>query len=335
MKKFTAVIATALFLSACSDSSAQETAAGKPILRYQGTANTVTPWELADDLGFMEDIELEWVGDTTSGPENIQATMTNDIEFGGAFNGAILQLQRAGAEVTSVIHYYGSNEETYSGYYVTEDSSLNDAADLIGHNVGVNTLGAHHEFAVIEYARQSGLSEAEIAEIGLVIMPPASGEQALRSRQLEATQLGGILRDKALEVWWHSPLFKDIDLFGPFNAGSIVFRDDYISENPEAVAAFVSGMAKAIEWTKERPVSDVQDRMRKIIYSRDRNETDELIDYWRSFGIESPGGAVREADFNRWINWLEQEGSLKAGDLILSDVYTNRFNPYEKELGEN
>ncbi|WP_197284177.1 hypothetical protein [Bacillus sp. JCM 19041] len=94
-------------------------------------------------------------------------------------------------------------------------------------------------------------------------------------------------------------------------------------------------MAKAIEWTKERPVSDVQDRMRKIIYSRDRNETDELIDYWRSFGIESPGGAVREADFNRWINWLEQEGSLKAGDLILSDVYTNRFNPYEKELGEN
>ncbi|WP_197284178.1 ABC transporter substrate-binding protein [Bacillus sp. JCM 19041] len=200
MKKFTAVIATALFLSACSDSSAQETAAGKPILRYQGTANTVTPWELADDLGFMEDIELEWVGDTTSGPENIQATMTNDIEFGGAFNGAILQLQRAGAEVTSVIHYYGSNEETYSGYYVTEDSSLNDAADLIGHNVGVNTLGAHHEFAVIEYARQSGLSEAEIAEIGLVIMPPASGEQALRSRQLEATQLGGILRDKALEV---------------------------------------------------------------------------------------------------------------------------------------
>ncbi|GAJ98425.1 ABC transporter substrate-binding protein [Geomicrobium sp. JCM 19055] len=316
-------------LTACGNSTTNTANSETvPVLRYQGTANTVTVWELADDLGYMEGIELEWIGDGTSGPENIQATMTGDIEFGGAFNGAILQLQNAGAEITSVIHYYGSDEETYAGYYVLEDSPIETAEDLVNGNVGVNTLGAHHEFAVVEFARQSGLDEAQIDDVGRVIMPPASGEQALRSHQLEATTLSGIIRDKALETGGIRPLFKDIDLFGPFNAGSIVFRNDYFEENPEAVETFVSGTARAIEWMREQDQEEVRERMKDIIENRDRNENTELVEYWKGTGIESPGGIIREEDFERWIDWLVEDGSLTEDEVELDLLYDNQFNPY-------
>ncbi|MED4128818.1 ABC transporter substrate-binding protein [Shouchella miscanthi] len=324
----------ACVLASCSNHTSAQVEEGIPVLRYQGTANTVMPWELADDLGYMNGIKLEWIGDGTSGPESIQATMTGDVEFGGAFNGAILQLQYAGAGVTSVIHYYGSDEETYAGYYVLEDSPIKEADDLIGENVGVNTLGAHHEFSTVEYARQNGLTKSQVDDIGRIIIPPASGEQALRSGQLEVTTLSGIIRDKALETGGLRPLFKDIDLFGPFNAGSIVFRDDYIEEQPEAVEVFVSGMARAIEWMKENEAEVVRERMRTIVETRGRNEQTDLIDYWKSSGIESPGGAIRQIDFERWEDWLVEEGRMSKGETQMDEVYTNRFNPYLNELEE-
>ncbi|WP_366945266.1 ABC transporter permease subunit [uncultured Metabacillus sp.] len=223
-------------------------------LRYSGSAGQVTFWELAEDLGYLDPLKLEWTGNSTSGPENIQATVSNSIDFGGAFNGAIIKLKEAGAPITSVIGYYGSDEQTFNGYYVLEDSPIKEAKDLIGKKIGVNTLGAHHEFAIIEYLRREGLTEKEIDEVSLVVIPPASGEQALRSGQLDATTLGGVLQDKALERGGIRPLFKDTDLFGSFTAGSLVFRDDFIKKNPNTVAKFVEGTAKAIEWARNTPV---------------------------------------------------------------------------------
>ncbi len=64
----------------CSNSGAGTTADGKAILRYQGQTGTVSPVELATDLGYFSEIELKWVGDTTSGPANIQAATTKQID---------------------------------------------------------------------------------------------------------------------------------------------------------------------------------------------------------------------------------------------------------------
>ncbi|PAD70391.1 ABC transporter substrate-binding protein [Bacillus sp. 7586-K] len=300
-------------------------------LRYSGSTGQVTFWELAEDLGYLEPLKLEWTGNSTSGPENIQATVSNSIDFGGAFNGAILKLKEAGAPITAVIGYYGSDEQTYSGYYVLEDSPIKEAKDLIGKKIGVNTLGAHHEFAIVEFLRREGLTEEEIEQVNLVVIPPASGEQALRSGQLDATTLGGVIQDKALERGGIRPLFKDTDLFGSFTAGSLVFRDDFIKKNPKTVAKFVEGTAKAIEWAKVTPVEEVRERMKKIIEKRNRNEDTELIPYWKSTGIESQGGQILEKEFQVWIDWLENDGFLEKGKLSPKEVYTNEFNPYVKE----
>src|ERR1700760_4762834 len=113
----------------------------KTEIRYQGWAGQVTFIELADDLGYLAPLKLKWIGNTISGPQDIQTVVTGDIDIGGAFYGAIIKLIVAKAPIKAVVGYYGSDDSTYNGYYVKEDSPIRIARDLIGKKVAVNTLG--------------------------------------------------------------------------------------------------------------------------------------------------------------------------------------------------
>ncbi|WP_254678640.1 ABC transporter substrate-binding protein [Arthrobacter sp. 24S4-2] len=104
-------------------------------LRYQGWANSVTLPELAQDLGYLGDVKLNWVGNTISGPQDIQSAATGQTDFGGAFTGAVVKLVEAGAPVKAVINYYGEDEKTFNGFYVKEDSPIRTARDFIGKKI--------------------------------------------------------------------------------------------------------------------------------------------------------------------------------------------------------
>ena len=130
----------------------------KTEIRYQGWAGQVTFTELAEDLGYLAPLKLKWVGNTISGPQDIQTVVTGDIDIGGAFYGAILKLIAAKAPIKAVVGYYGSDANTYYGYYVKDDSPIKTARDLIGKKVAVNTLGAHLEFVLREYLARNGLT---------------------------------------------------------------------------------------------------------------------------------------------------------------------------------
>jgi ABC-type nitrate/sulfonate/bicarbonate transport system substrate-binding protein len=324
-----AAITIALSLTACGSSDgAAQSADGKTVLRYQGWSGEVYPPELAEDLGYFQTVKLEWVGDTTSGPQDIQSTATGDIEFGSAFNGAVVKLNAAGAPITSVISSYGADEGEYTGYYVLENSPIKSARDLIGKKVGMNTLGAHHEFIVREWLAQQGLSPDEIKTVALTVVPPVNTEQALRAGQIDVASLQSIHRESALERGGIRPLFTDKSLFGAFSYGTYVMRDDFIAKNPEAVKDFVQGTARAIRWSQVTPRDEVVARFSDIINKRGRNEDTKTIEYWRSPGIPVSGGVIAERELQTWIDWLERAGELKEGELNAKDLYTNEFNPY-------
>ena len=196
----------------------------KTEIRYQGWAGQVTFTELAEDLGYLAPLKLKWVGNTISGPQDIQTVVTGDIDVGGAFYGAILKLIAAKAPIKAVVGYYGSDANTYYGYFVKDDSPIKTARDLIGKKVAVNTLGAHLEFVLREYLARNGLTSADAKQVTLVAIPPVSGEQALRQGQVEVSALSGVLRDKALERGGIRSLFNDTDLFGQFTGGAYVLR---------------------------------------------------------------------------------------------------------------
>ncbi|TQC45270.1 ABC transporter substrate-binding protein [Rhodococcus sp. WS4] len=313
---------------ACSSSETTTTADGKTVLRYEGTTGQVSFPELAADLGYYQKVELNWIGDTTSGPQSIQNAATGQTDFGGAFNGAVLKLAAADSPITSVIGYYGSDKETFNGYYVLDGSPITSARDLIGKKVGMNTLGAHHEFLVREWLAREGLTPDEIKQVELTVVPPVNTEQALRQGQIDVGTLGSVFRDKAVERGGIRPLFTDESIFGSFTYGSLLFRNDFIAKNKDAVADFVQGTARAIRWTQTTPRDEVIAKYKDIISKRGRNETTDLVDYWKSPGVAGPGGVITDKEIQTWIDWLVRNGELEDGKLTPADVYTNEYNPY-------
>jgi ABC-type nitrate/sulfonate/bicarbonate transport system substrate-binding protein len=295
-------------------------------LRYQGWAGQVTPPELAEDLGYLGDVKLQWVGNTISGPQDIQSAATGQIDFGGAFNGAVVKLAAAGAPIKSVIGYYGVDQQQFNGYFVLDDSPIRGPRDLLGAKVGMNTLGAHSEAMLDIYLQRNGLSPADIGKVEPIVVPPVNTEQSLRQKQIDVATLGGILRDKALQTGGIRKLFTDYELLGPFTAGTYVFTEKFLKQNPDTVRAFVTGVGKAIEWSRTTPSAQVVDRMTEIVRKRRRNEDGSALKYWKSWGVAEKGGRISERDLSMWVDWLAGRGELGNRKLDISSLYTNEFN---------
>jgi ABC-type nitrate/sulfonate/bicarbonate transport system substrate-binding protein len=321
-------------LASCSRASSSERKAAKPgeletlVLRHQGGAGQVWFPELADDLGYLAPLKLEYIGSTISGPQDIQTVATGDVEFGLAFNGAIIKLIAAHAPIRAVVGGYGVDTETFSSFFVREDSPIHSARDLLGKQVAMNTLGAHAEFMLREYLHRNGVSDDDTKKVTMLVLPPVNIEQSLRAGQIDVATLTGVLRDKALERGGVRQLFSDYDLFGTFTAGSYVFSRKFIEHNPNTVRKFVQGIAKAIEWERETPRDQVIARMTAIIAKRHRNETADAVKYWKSPGIAGKGGLIQDRELQIWLDWLTRDGELKRDQLKPADIYTNEFNPY-------
>ena len=299
-----AAVVIALTVSGCGGSAAggDTGGAGAPganevkELRYQGWANTVTLPELAQDLGYLGDVKLNWVGNTISGPQDIQSAATGQTDFGGAFAGAVVKLVEAGAPVKAVINYYGEDKLTFNGFYVKEDSPIKTARDFIGKKIAVNTLGAHSEAVINTYLRKNGLSAEEIKQVQLVVVPPNDTEEAIRRGQVDAGSLGSILQDRAIANGGLRSVFSDFDLFGSFAGGPYVLREDFIAQNPNTTRTFTTAVAKAIEWERTTP--------RKEVIAK---------------------GEIKDEDFTRWNDYLKSVGIIKD-DLDPKKLYTNEFN---------
>jgi ABC-type nitrate/sulfonate/bicarbonate transport system substrate-binding protein len=320
----------AMLLSGCGGSARADGPDGSGVttLRYQGWAEQVSLPEVAESLGYFNGkVKLEWVGNTISGPQDIQSAATGQTEFGGAFGGAVAKLRSSGAKITAVINYYGGDEKTFTGYYVLNDSPIRTPADLVGKKIGVNTLGGQNEADVYNELSKAGLPYEQIKKATLVPLPPPNTEDALRKGQIEVAALGGQFQQRALAAGGIRPIFTEYQQYGAFNGGQYVFRDDFIKKNPEAVTAFVDGIGKAIEWERTTPRDQVIERFTSIIESRKRpNETTNSLKYWQSIGVPSKYGQISDDDFVRWQDWLVASGSVQQ-PVNPAQLYTNKYNP--------
>lgn len=323
-------LAATSVLSGCSFGSAATREPRTNVVRYQGWSGEVLHHELAEDLGLLGDVQLEWIGNTTSGPQDIQATVTGDTDVGGAFNGAIIRLAAAGAPITSVVGYYGADPANFGGYYALDGNPISSPRDFIDKKVGVNTLGAHYEDVLTIYLERGGLDEDEIDSVQLVVVPPVSAEQALRSGQLDVSSLSDVKREKAVAHGGLRSVFSDVEMLGAFTAGCDVLRDEFIERNPDTTRQLVEGIAGALHWAQTRPRDEVVARYTDIIRRRGRNEDLDTVSYWRSTGVPSPGGLIQEREFTTWLQRLTSSGRVSPGSIDVRQLYTNEFNPFRR-----
>jgi ABC-type nitrate/sulfonate/bicarbonate transport system substrate-binding protein len=317
-------------VSACSASGAERE---ETTIRYQTNAGLVDLPELADALGYFDGtgIEIERVGDVQGGPESLRAVATDQVDYGGAFNGAIAKLASTGAPVTAVISYYGSDEAVSSSLLVEERSGIDSARDLVGKKVAVNTLGANAEAVLDTYLAEEGLSQDEIEQVTLVPLPGVNSEAALREGQVDAAYLFGSLKEIALRHGGLEEVVNDIELVGPYNAGSYVLHDRFIAENPETTRAFVEAIAEALEYSQTHSVGEIRALMKRYLHKHGRGEFAAALDLWKGTGVPARGGVISDKDFTLWLDWLEAEGEVDAGAIEPSQIYTNEYNPYAKE----
>ena len=323
------LVAISVVTAGCAGSadSATTDAQGRTVLRYQGSPSAVLWPELAEALGYFHKVTLKWVGDTTSGPQDVQSVATSQTDVGSAFNGSVAKLQAAGAKITAVLSSNGSDTDTFYGYYSLEGSGIDNPRDLIGKKIGINTLGAYHEYAIKEWLHRAGLADADIKQVQLVVVPPLNTEQALREHQIDVGNLGTIIKDVALEHGGLHEVFRDTDLIGNFSFSTTVLRDDFIAQNPEAVRDFVAGTARAIRWAQLHSPAEVVAKFVEIINGRDHSKNVDFVKHYKSTGIQTPGGVIAANEFKLWDDEGVRLGLLEPG-LDENKLFTNEFNPY-------
>lgn len=317
-------------LIGCSKSNAKS-GEEDTVLQYQGTSGYVTHPEIAVALGYFDTIKLEKVSDYVGGPESIQYTATGEIDYGLAFNGAILKSYAKGVKVKGVVAASGTSDGNGIFGYVLEDSGINSAKDLIGKKVAVNILGANLEFAAKAYLKKEGLNDDEIKKVSFITLPASNYELGLRNKQVDLILISGAQKDIAVANGGLKQLFAESEIVGrDYIANSYFLSEEYIKNNPNTVKEFTEGVAKAIEWLKVTPQDEVIAKLEEIINSRGNNESTAFLQYYKKGGIVTEGGQLPEEDFQVVLDWLEGNGDIEKGKVKATDVFTNEFNPYVK-----
>jgi ABC-type nitrate/sulfonate/bicarbonate transport system substrate-binding protein len=325
-----ALLLAGVGLTGCAESAASG-AKGTDTIRYQGYQGSVNLPELAKALGFLDDVKLKYVGTVQGGPQSIAALVSNQVDYGAAFNGAIAQIASTGAPITSVISYYGSNGPVNSSLLVKDGGGVTSARDLIGKKVAVNTLGANAEAVLDTYLAKGGLSQDEIKKVTLVPLPGINEEAALREGKVEAAYLFGALKDSALSRPGLHTLVTDTDLVGPYNGGSIVMRDQFIKANPGLTKKFVAGLAEAVDYASTHPADEVRAKVQDWLTRQGRSDDAKALALWKGLGVATKGGLIRDQDFDLWLDWLRSRGDVKTDSLKASDIFTNEYNPFKEE----
>jgi ABC-type nitrate/sulfonate/bicarbonate transport system substrate-binding protein len=309
--------------------------AGNAVIRYQGWPGTVMWQELAEDLGYFSKIKLEWVGSTSSGPQDVQSVATGQVDVGQAFDGAVVKLVAAKANVESVITYYGADEVSPNvGYAVLADSPIQSPKDFLGKSIALNTMGAHAEMVLREYLSRQGVTEQQASRVTEIVMPPVNMEAALRNHQVDVVAIdkGWLLAAK--QRGGIRTVFTDQALFGPFGFGAQVFRRGYVQANPEVLKDYVQGVSRALVWAQSRTAEEVRAKFLDIMRRRHRAESTEAIKYYLSSSVPAKGGVIRAEEFQVWIDRLVATGKLAPGQVKAEDMFTNQFNPYTAEAGQ-
>lgn len=335
IKRTTAGVAAAIVLSAgFSGCGAISSAADDDpsTIRYLGSVGLVNHLELADALGYLDDVDIERVGESQGGPESLQALATGETDIAiGPFNGATAKVASTGVTIRAVAAAYGSSGDVAGSMYTLDGSDINAPEDLIGKKVGVNTLGANWEAFIDTYLLDAGLSDDQVDDVTLVPLPGMNIEAALRKGQIDVAVLSFAAKEHALAAGGIDEVVADTELMGEYNGGSYVLDQQFIDDHPDITETLVGGLAKAIRWEQQHSVAETRKKYAAYLKQHGRSTDVAAYETWKGNGVATPGGVLRDHDFEIWVDWLSHAGEIDVDALDINALYTNRFNPLAQE----
>lgn len=321
------VFLSAVLVASCVPQPPTSYTQDTAVLRYKTSSFDMDLVELADALGYLDNIELQRVGSVQGGVESLEYLKADYTDFASIpFNGLILAQASSGAPVTAVVACSGVSKDSSSAVLVRRDHSITSMADLVGKTVGINNVGALGSAMMELYLKQAGLSDAEIASIDLRPLPVDVIEDRLFQGQVDAIWVSDNTKQRALASGHFTVLAEDVDIIGHHNTGSIVVSDSLIDTNSDAVSRLVDGVARAIEFEQTHTTIEVRSVYLDYLDKTGQASRIPTFENWKSSGISTRGGLMNNRDFNIWKEWASNH--YDVSDFDLTRVYTNEFNPY-------
>lgn len=161
----------------------------------------------------------------------------------------------------------------------------------------------------------------------LVKVPGPQLDQTLRDRKADVVAVGAWQSPIAAKVAAESGvrvLFTDYDVLGDIVQASNAMEKTFIDRHPQAVKAFVTASAKAVDWAAEHP-GEARKLVAQILKRRGDDPGAAAAAYWPGYGV-SQHALYKDHDTKFWLDVLVREGKLKPGQLSPEDIATNKYN---------
>jgi ABC-type nitrate/sulfonate/bicarbonate transport system substrate-binding protein len=323
-----AALATALALTSVGlVSSGASASSSKAVIKY-GSENYVlnTP-ELAAALGYLPNIQLDAVTDGLTIPpaEFIQTVLKGQVTYGFSNFGELITANTDNEPVKAVIAFNGNVGAATGGIYVSANSNIRSAKDLIGKKVAI-TPGTLSQLIFDQYLQENNIPLSKVQEVSISYTSDG-GEQEVRSGELAAYDTSGSSLAAALSRGGLRRLASDAQVLGSIELDAYFFADSYIKANPSVVKEFVTGTAKAVVYSQTHTPAQTLAVYNGYLASHGQKAL-ELTASELKYQGELKGGVITSRSFTDNEKWLEQIGELKPGAVTASQVYTNQFNPY-------
>jgi NitT/TauT family transport system substrate-binding protein len=221
----------------------------------------VAPIYLGQEQGFFEDRGLELKMETASGGAAIvPGVMSDQFQFGFSNTTSLLIACDQGLGVQVVANGNNSTGQTgddFGAVVVPADSSIQDAADLEGHTVAVNTLQNIGTTTVNASVRKAGgdPSEVEYTELEFPDMPAA-----LESGDVDAAWVVEPFLTITTQAGARPVAWNFVDTAPDLMVANYFTSTQYAEDNPDVVAAFAGAMNESLEYAEAHP-----DEARQIV----------------------------------------------------------------------
>jgi NitT/TauT family transport system substrate-binding protein len=285
--------------------------------------------DIANKYFEEEGLIVEWVL-FTSGPPEVAAMISGDIQFGYLGHGAHTLAAEGKIDVISLSHL-GNSEKIYS----RKDSGINSIADLKG-KVIATQLGTSGEVILNMALDSVGLTKDDVKIMnmdmsGAVTAFIADKVDAIACWDIHATNVVDNVGIDNLNLIAKTGDFSDKAAF----PGSWVVTPEYAEKNEELVLRFIRGLYKTYDYrdTNFDDAIKAAASFREIDYETFSKTRNDLAPF-NSDDIKAmlDDGSLLNI-YQVQLDYFISEGKLESGDVnsyVRTDLMKKAFENYQK-----
>lgn len=296
-REATALVAGAALIlaAACSSSDSDGADALEEVSIGLIPIVDVAPVYLGIEQGFFEDQGIDLQPELAQGGAAVvPAVVSGDNDFGfsnmtsllvARSEGLPLQVVSAGSATT------GDVEEDYSVVMVAAESEIEDAADLEGVTVAVNTLNNIGDTTIRNVVAEAG---GDDSEVGFVEMPFPDMPAAVEEGRIDAAWMNEPFVTLGLQQGSRVVAANYAGTHAELAAASYFATEDLVESDPDLVERFTEAMRASAEYAEANP-----DEVRTVLGTY--TDIDEDI--------------VEELILPRWYGEVNEEAVQLLSDL--------------------